>query len=227
MNLPEFDSLKRAFDPKKFLPRLDALGRWINARAGRRAPKKTAKKTARTSPPMSQPAAPVPPAETAPAPAADPAAIPAPDTIQTPAPAPSFADIEKAAGKTAPVASEASADVGDGRDIAPELSTSGTIIGIIQTALVLVGEEEGVLSPAEVIVLRAPLERVLKKYDIGADVLPAEVDLAVALAGIIIVRLKKPKTATWFVRAKHWLAGKVTASEGRKLAARVEQVNQS
>ena len=82
------------------------------------------------------------------------------------------------------------------------------------------------MTETEKLMLRAPLERVLKKYGVGADALPAEVDLAVALATIVIVRLRKPKTATFAAKVRAWITGKFFSAKGRALAASVEKVNQ-
>ena len=231
--LPTKDRLGRIFDASRFKPKLDALGRWVNARAGRKPTKKTKQlslsmssdstASAPVNPPPAEPSAETPP----PAPPA--AESPAPGATPSPA-APSFADIEKAAGPAAlpaPGASGASAEGGEGEDAGLGMTTADSIIGIIQTALVLIGDDEGVLTRAEKLALRPPLERVLKKYNVGADVLPAEVDLAIALALIVVARLQKPKTATWFAKVRMWFGGKVAEHKGRALAHDVREAVKS
>jgi len=101
--------------------------------------------------------------------------------------------------------------------------TAETIIGIIQTALVLIGDDEGILTETEKMILRGPLDRVLKKYKIGDDVMPPEVDLAFALAGLVIVRLKKPKTATFAAKCRAWIVGMWFNQKGRTLAAKIDR----
>jgi len=208
------DSLGRLFDARKFRPFLDSLKRFIPARVGRRPGKSKPKKNPMTTPAEETPAA------TQPAPEAQPSPAPAPETaLPDPpsAPPPDLSDIAAAAaGQPAD---------GEAQPASVELvgtSTAETIIGIIQTALVMIGDDEGILSDTEKTVLRAPLERVLKKYDVGKDALPAEVDLAVALATIIIVRLKKPKTATFAAKVRAWITAKVFNAKGTALAHRVE-----
>lgn len=178
------DILLRPFDPLKFRPEKDRLGRWKNLHAGRKP---------------RNPAAPGVSAR------ADTPAEPLPDFQQA------LKLLES----------------GDNPDPAGtvkgivENPTVETIIGLIQTALVLIGDDEGVLSDTEKTLLRRPLVRVLEKYGLGADALPPEVDLAVAVAGIAIVRLAKPKTATAWVKAKtwalHWWAGRKGAAVAREV----------
>jgi hypothetical protein len=215
------DVFGRKFDAAKFLPRFDRLRRWVNARGGRRgknagkAPFPAKAIAAMKSPNESEtPEKPETPAT--PAPGTGPEKTPA-AAMPPPPPAPSLADIEAAANREAPPP-EAEAEP------APEAepaTTAETLIGIIQTALVLIGEQEGVLNDTEKTLLRQPLERVLRKYDIGDDVLPPEVDFAVALAGIVIVRLKKPRTATFAAKVKAWVASKWHARRGAKMARQV------
>lgn len=226
--LPTKDRLGRIFDASRFKPKLDALGRWVNARAGRKPTKKARQlplamssdstASAPVNPPPAEPSAETPP----PAPPAEPSATPPPA-------APSFADIEAAAGPAtaAPGASGASAEGGEGGDAGLGFTTADSIIGIIQTALVLIGEEEGQLSRAEVLVLRPPLERVLKKYNVGAAALPAEVDLAVALAGLVVARLQKPKTAKFAAKVRAWFVDRFFAAKGRALASNVREAVKS
>lgn len=106
----------------------------------------------------------------------------------------------------------------------PSSFAVATGIGIIQTALVLIGDEEGVLTPTEVMLLSRPLKRVLDKYNIGDTQLPCELDLAVAVASLVIVRLQKPKTASRWEKFKAWAAEKWFAHRGRQTAAAVREV---
>ena len=208
------DSIGRKFDPRKFRPFLDRLGRFINLHLGRK-PKPAPSPMTTTEPTTLTPAiaADAPPSGSNAAPTATPSA---------PA-APSFADIDAAARAPDPAPEPAAAAAADD---AEALSTANTIIGIIQTALVLIGDDEGVLSETEKTLLRHPLNRVLEKYDIGADVLPPEVDFAFALASIVIARLKKPKTATTFAKFKHWLREKLARRRGEKLAKEVKEATE-
>lgn len=99
------------------------------------------------------------------------------------------------------------------------IETVETVIGVIQTALIMIGEDEGVLSEAEKMLLRKPLERVVKKYELGE--LPCELDLAMAVAGVVISRLSKPKTQGRIERFKMWIAGKVADHRGAKRAEKI------
>lgn len=196
------DKLGRLFDAQKFKPAFDTLGRWINLRAGRR------NRNAATKPKMSPAPSPAPQSpETAAEP--PPAAVPE-------APAVDFSDIERAA-KTAAIP-EPGKPAAESDGEAESLSTSETLIGMIQLALMLIGDDEGVLSDVEKQMLRRPLERVLKKYEVGADVLPAELELAAVMASLVIKRLKKPKTGTFFGKIRLWFAGKVARREGERIA---------
>lgn len=107
------------------------------------------------------------------------------------------------------------------RKLDPVSITVETSIGVIQTALVMLGDEEGKLSETEKMLLRPPLDRVMRKYDVGEA--PAELDLAVALAGIIISRLSQPKTQGKIERLKMWFAGKVADHRGAQKAKAVSQ----
>jgi len=235
------DKLGRAFDPRKFRPKLDSLGRWVNRLLGRKPkhPKTpaTVSQSAIRNPQSAIPMSTTP--STSEPPPGVRSSIEQTDAVSiTPANAgtgggsvpastatPSFADIDAAArAPDASVASDAAGGgvvgaKGDGGDVT---TTCETIIGVIQTALVLIGEDEGVLSAQEKLLIRRPLERVLKKYNVG-DVLPCEVDLAVALAIVVIARLKKPKTATTFARLKAWFQNKIAKRRGAKLAAQVTE----
>ncbi len=142
-----------------------------------------------------------------------------------PSPPPSFADVDRAAasapkdetpGARAEALTEEIAAVNDN-------TTADTIIGIIQTGLILIGEEEGVLSPLEVTSVRRPLVRVLSKYNVGENAMPAEIDLGLAVLGLVVARLSKPKTATKWLRFKAWCVNQWFAFNGKKLAAQVEE----
>jgi hypothetical protein len=130
-------------------------------------------------------------------------------------PAPDLSDIARAAsGAPAPAPAG-----GTG-----ENATVETVIGTLQILLVIVGEEEGVLSPAEKLLLRPPLERLFKKYDIGAEVLPAEVEILFAVAGIVIERVKRGgKTATAFAKVKAWIVARFFAHRGAQMGAQMRR----
>ncbi len=208
------DSIGRIFDAKKFKNAKDTLGRWINARAGRKSTKKTkpVKSPMQTTPetPSTEPATP-PAAESTPPPAQAETSAPAAEA------APDFSDIQKAAAT--PSAETLEADLSEAQTAIATGSTptAETIIGILQTILVLIGEEEGILTDGEKIILRPALNRVLKKYDVGNDVLPAEVDLLVAVAGLIVSRLKKPKTAKFAAKIRAWVVNLWFGHKGREI----------
>jgi hypothetical protein len=198
------DKIKRRFDPEKFAvnaagsPRFDKIGRFVNKRAGRKGMPKSPQPD-----PAPSPAQPENPPEQ---PQDEPAAV-----ID-------FSDIERAARPSVPTTEEAhNFDVSK----LEGSKTCETIIGAIQTALVLIGDDEGLLSETEKMVLRMPLERVLKKYDVGEDVLPPEFDLALAMAGVVIVRLQKPKTATFAAKVKHWVVNKWFRHKGNSLSREI------
>ena len=211
------DTLGRAYDAAKFLPRFDSLKRWVNRRAGRKprnAPKKEITHMTTETPETTE----------TPAPAADTTATPPAPAPEPPAgAAPAFDDIAAAANAPEPPPEAATPAAKDAGADAEVNTTAETIIGIIQTALVMIGEDEGVLSDPEKTLLRRPLQRVLDKYDITSEALPPEVDFAVALAMIVIARLKKPKTATTFVKFKTWLQNKLARRRGEKLAEKVAE----
>ena len=143
------------------------------------------------------------------------------DAGGSPTPPPSFADIERAAA--APLSpDDALAVLEKGKEGTP---TAETIIGIIQTALVLIGDDEGILTETEKMIMRGPLDRVLKKYNVGADIMPPEVDLAFALAGLFIVRLKKPKTATFAAKVKGWIVNAMFRRKGEAIRQTVIHEN--
>ena len=102
--------------------------------------------------------------------------------------------------------------------------TAQTLIGIIQTALILVGKEEGILDETEKLMISGPLERCLKKYDVGE--MPEELELCAALAAVVISRLKKPKTAAAWERFKAWFVNWRLRARGRATAARITEATQ-
>lgn len=142
----------------------------------------------------------------------------------------------KAAGSGDPATAEAPsfADVlavareGDAEKISDlaQNATAETLIGILQAALVLIGEDEGVLSEQEKTLLSRPLQRVLDKYGVGKDAMPAEIELAVAVSIIVIARLKKPKTATTVAKIRSWFSSFWFRKKGHDLAKAVERETQ-
>ncbi len=144
-----------------------------------------------------------------------------PATVGTNGGAPSFADVESVLRD----ARAATAGETEPENLAAKLAAVGStptaesIIGILQTGLMLVGEEEGLLTPLEKEMLRRPLVRVLKKYEVGADVMPAEVDLIFAVLAVVASRLQKPKTATKWLKVKAWFLDRFFSAKGRALAA--------
>lgn len=70
-------------------------------------------------------------------------------------------------------------------------------IGLVQSALIMIGEEEGALTEPEAKMMRGPLQRIIRKYNIG-DQLTPELEFAGALAVVIMARMKRPKTHGWF-----------------------------
>ncbi len=90
-------------------------------------------------------------------------------------------------------------------------------INLVQTALILIGQDEGILTDFEKTTLRGPLSRILAKYNLGDKMTP-ELEFSAALAVIVMARLKKPRTMGWFqarlASFKNWLTR-------RKLAAHV------
>lgn len=191
---PVRDSIARTFDPAKFAT--DAAGRPRFDSLGRFVNRNSGRKPLKVTPQR-------PPAEAAQAPASPAAADPAPgetSTVHVPGTAP------------APDAAKASADA-----LAAE--TVESCIGIIQTALIMLGEDEGILTDTEKMLLRGPLQRTLTKYQVGE--LPCEADLALALAGVVIARLGKPKTQTRIEKIKMWFAGKIAEFRGARIAQRV------
>ena len=148
------------------------------------------------------------------------AAIP-PGTSPSSEPAPSFDDV-----KAALAAVDADEDAGGEPTPAPNVPTNNTaesVIGMIQTCLILIGEDEGILSESEKNLVRIPLKRVLDKYNVGANVMPSEIDLAMAVGGLIIARLGKPKTATWFAKVRLWFINFFFRRKGAALAAEMRR----
>lgn len=170
----ELDSLDRPFDPEKFKPEKDSIGRWKNLRGGRPSSKS--------------------------------------ETAQKP----DFSDIEAAARNAVSEKGETPIEAA-----LMENATAETIIGAIQTALVLIGDDEGVLTTTEKELLRRPLLRVLQKYAVTQEALPAEFDLAVACAGLVVSRIKKPKTATFFAKVRMGLGNWWARRKGAQLASDV------
>lgn len=218
------DRLGRLFDAVKFRlggdgrPRFDVLGRFVNLRGGRKPKNKMSSNE-------TMPAEPAPASPPSPAPAVT---APAPAVAQAPEPAPDFNDVRKALGampaNDGPAAApDSAADLAEAMSKLPENPTAESLIGIFQTALVLVGEEEGILTTLEKEMLRRPLVRVLDKYSIGANLMPAEIDLALVAIAIFVSRLQRPKTATWFMKVKAWFIGKFFAAKGDKLASRLRE----
>lgn len=78
-------------------------------------------------------------------------------------------------------------------------------INLIQTALIVIGEDEGILDDLEKAMLRAPLLRVLQKYNLASKMTP-EMEAAAAIAVIVMRRVKKPKTMGWFQSKLAWIA---------------------
>ncbi len=207
------DRLGRAFDNLKFRlggdgrPRFDKLGRFVNLRGGRKKKMETPSPTPSVDPHASNDV-----------PASTPA--PTPEPAQKTEPTPNFSDVKKAldsmpAGGAADPAAQLAAEI----ETLGDNPTAETIIGLIQTGLVLIGDEEGILTAQEKALLRRPLVRVLDKYNIGASALPAEVDLALCVLGLLAARLQKPKTATFALKIKAWVVRQFFASKGEKMAA--------
>lgn len=124
-----------------------------------------------------------------------------------------FSDVERIARAASGVLGNSEAS-----PALPENPTAETVMGLIQTVLVLIGDEEGLLSEMEKQLVRRPLERVLEKYNIGKDILPAEVDLVLAVLGLLAVRLQKPKTATFWEKAKAWAVNAWFSRKGHSTA---------
>lgn len=153
--------------------------------------------------------------------------------------APRFEDIERASKKPLPgeeippdpnaTVSGAESEAGgpgitSAAAVTVENITCETIIGIIQILLVFVGEEEGVLTKTEKTLLRPGLERLLRKYEIGETALPPELEVLLAVAGIVIERVKKGgKTATAFAKFKAWTAGMWSRHKGAQVGSQLRR----
>jgi hypothetical protein len=91
-------------------------------------------------------------------------------------------------------------------EMTAELSVE-VAIGIVQTALIMIGEEEGVLDELEIRMLRGPMQRCIVKYNLASKMTP-ELETAAIIATLLMRRLKKPKTQGWFqdklVRVRNW-----------------------
>jgi hypothetical protein len=148
-----------------------------------------------------------------------------PNKAEKPAPGavPSFDDVEKIARET--VEEKGPTTIEELEE--EENYTSDTIIGAIQTALVYIGDDEGVLSETEKKILRRPLLRVLQKYSISAAALPPEADLAFAVAAIVISRLQRPKTATFFAKCRYVVSEWWARRKGNELARSVRNAVQA
>lgn len=81
-------------------------------------------------------------------------------------------------------------------------------INLVQTALILIGQDEGILTDFERTTLRGPLSRILAKYNLGDKMTP-ELEFAAALAVIVMTRLQKPKTMGWvqgkILAVRNWM----------------------
>lgn len=208
-----FDRFMRPFDPAKFRRAFDKLGRWINLRGGR---KKGGKNKTMSEPNSAPPVA--APNEEPPKP---PESNPAPGGTAAGAPAPDFSDVEKAAATlTSPKTMTA---------IATGNMTAETVISLIQTTLIFMGgADEGILADDEKAMLRPPLIRVLEKYKISKEALPPEVDLAMVIVMLVIIRVKRgEKTATFMAKVRGWFVGLWARQEGRKLASEVRREAQA
>jgi len=221
------DRFGRLFDAMKFRvggdgrPRFDALGRFVNLRGGRKPKNKMTTNEIK-------PAEPAPAVPPSPEPAAAPS-VTVPPPVAAPEPVPAFDDVKRALGSmpagegVSGPAIDSAGDLAEAMSKLPENPTAETLIGIYQTALVLIGQEEGILTALEKEMLRRPLVRVLDKYAIGANIMPAEVDLALVAIAIFVSRLQKPKTATAFMKVKAWFVQKFFASQGEKLAHKLRE----
>lgn len=117
-------------------------------------------------------------------------------------------------GSRLPPADEAHAEV------IPEISAEVSVdvaIGLVQAALIMIGEDEGVLSEIEVKMLRGPFLRIIEKYNVKSQMTP-ELEVMSCIAVVILRRLKKPKTQSWFQRQLQWVVGWWRARKIEKLA---------
>ncbi len=75
--------------------------------------------------------------------------------------------------------------------------TVDVAIGLVQAALIMIGQDEGILTDAEKAMMRAPMLRLVRKYNLGDKMTP-ELEFSAALAVVILARLKRPITQSWF-----------------------------
>jgi hypothetical protein len=107
--------------------------------------------------------------------------------------------------------------------VAPAALTAEVAINLVQAALIMIGEDEGILTDAEKIMLAAPLSKIIQKYNL-ADQMTPELEAGCVVAMIVLTRLKKPKTQTWFQGMLLKCRGFIV---GRKIAAAVPEHQQS
>lgn len=107
--------------------------------------------------------------------------------------------------------------------VAPAALTAEVAINLVQAALIMIGEDEGILSDAEKTMLAAPLSKIIQKYNL-ADQMTPELEAGCVVAMIVLTRLKKPKTQTWFQGMLLKCRGFIV---GRKIAAAVPEHDQS
>ena len=93
--------------------------------------------------------------------------------------------------------------------ITAELSVE-VAIGLIQTVLIMIGEDEGELTEIEVKMLKKPMLHVLQKYGMSDKMTP-ELEAAAVVAVIVMRRIRKPKTQAWFQSKLIWLRSLWTA----------------
>jgi len=212
---PLMDKFGRTYEQvrasgKNVIARLNKVTRLFMPRGGRK-PGSKAKPTMEKPPVTPLPPDPSPPPAAPSTPAAEP-----------PPAAPSFADIAALAASPSPGGTDDPADFKTALLAVASNPTAESVIGIIQTALILIGGADGKLDDLEKSILRPPLIRVLKKYSIGADVMPAEVDLVIALLAVFASKLQRPKFATKWEQLKAWAVAKyrghTLASELRREA---------
>lgn len=141
---------------------------------------------------------------------------PAPAAPGEPAPAP----LPKS---TLPGSDTPPADAAALAQVAPATLTAEVAINLVQAALIMIGEDEGILSDAEKTMLAAPLSKIIQKYNL-ADQMTPELEAGCVVAMIVLTRLKKPKTQTWFQGMLLKCRGFIV---GRKIAAAVPEHDQS
>lgn len=129
---------------------------------------------------------------------------------------PAGAPTPETAATAAPTGSKLPPDEANA-EVLPEISAEVSVevcIGLVQAALIMIGEDEGVLSDIEVKMLRGPFLRIVQKYQLETKMTP-ELEAMSCVAVVLLRRLKKPKTQSWFQRQFHWLLG---WWQGRKVA---------